>query len=112
MGNSFLDKMFDGAEAIVGGLEKSKELAEPYPDEDKDDNVIDVESRDSRGKVVWGVDKEVSTHHLFSDFTTTALCGRHFDASQLINRKTELDDGNFKCCGGCLRILQSRYEHG
>ena len=112
MGDSFLDKMFDGAEAIVGGLEKSKELAEPYPDDDKESKIIDVESRDSRTKIIWGVDKEVSTHHLFSDFNTTALCGRHFDSSQLVSRKTGLDDGNFKCCGGCLRILQSRYEHG
>ena len=108
---NFLDKMFDGAEAIVGGLEKSKELSEPYPEE-KQSRIIDVEESKTVSKLIWGVDREVSTHHLFSDFTTTALCGRHFDASQLSNRKTELDDGNFECCGGCLRILQSRYEHG
>lgn len=112
MGDSFLDKMFDGAEAIVGGLEKSKELSDPYPDDEKQSRIIDVEEDKPASKLLWGVDKEVSTHHLFSDFTTTALCGRHFDAGQLINRKTELDDGNFKCCGGCLRILQSRYERG
>jgi hypothetical protein len=105
----FLDKMFSGAEAIVGGLEKSKELAEPYPNEDK---VIDAEYKHTNAKLVWGVDKEVSTWHLFSDFTTTGLCGRYFDANQLTNRKTELEDGNYKCCGGCLRILQSRYERG
>ena len=109
-GSGFLDKMFDSAEAIVGGIEKSKELAEPYPEEK--DEVIDAEFKHSRSKLIWGVDKEVSTHHLFSDFTTTAICGRHFDAHQLTNRKTELEDGNFKCCGGCLRILQSRYERG
>jgi len=109
-GSGFLDKMFDGAEAIVGGLEKSKELSDPYPD-DEDEKIIDVEFKHTNAKLVWGV-AEASSHHLFSDFTTTALCGRFFDASQLTNRKTELGDGNFKCCGGCLRILQSRYERG
>lgn len=111
---NFLDNMFDGVEAIVGGLEKSKELADPLPPDDEDEinekRVIDVKS--PRQKLIWGVDREVSAHHIFVDFTTTALCGRFFDAHQLTNRKTELDDGNFKCCGGCLRILQARYEHG
>ncbi len=107
---SFLDKMFDHADAAVGVLEKSKELSEPYPVEKEE--VQDAEFKHSNSKLIWGVDRETSAHHLFSDFTTTSICGRFFDAHQLDNRKTEMGDGNFKCCGGCLRQLQVRYERG
>jgi hypothetical protein len=110
--DNFIDKLFGGMESIVGGLEKSKEMADPLPPEEDDEHDKIINAKSSNPKLIWGVDSEVSTHHLFSDFTTSALCGRFFDASQLSNRKTEIGDGNFKCCGGCLRILQSRYERG
>ena len=103
--------MFDGMEAVVGGLEKSKELADPLPDDDHE-KIIDAEFKSHKPQLIWGSDKESHSFHLFEDFKTTALCSRFFDANQLGTRKTELDDGYFKVCGGCLRVLHSRYRHG
>jgi hypothetical protein len=112
---NFLDKMFDGADAIIGGIEESKKLSDPYPEEEKheDNDSIDAEfsHTNKRADIIWGVDKENHNHHIFEGFKTTALCGRFFDAHQLGNRKTELDDGAFKCCGGCIRQLQAKYRN-
>jgi hypothetical protein len=105
-----LDKIFDVADSIVGGIEKSKELADPLPDDNTSDAEF-IETKSPKIDLIWGVDKEVSTFHIFEGFKTTALCNRFFDPGQLMSRKTEMDDGAFKCCGGCLRSLQNKYKH-
>jgi hypothetical protein len=116
---SFLDKMFDGADMIIGGLEKSKELSDPYPEEKIDrneDKIIDAEftshkssspsSSPSKPKLIWGFTKE---YHIFEGFTQSSICGSFFEPEDITDRKTEMDGSRIICCGICLRILHSKY---
>lgn len=109
---SFLDKMFDGADMIIGGLEKSKELSEPYPEEsvNKKEDIIDAEFTSSKSiakpKLIWGFTKE---YHLFEGFSAFSLCGMSFEPKEITDRKTEMDGSRIICCGTCLRILHSKY---
>jgi hypothetical protein len=116
---NIIDNLFDGMEAIVGGLEKAKEVADPLPPAERDHpdkNVIDVEDAEfthqkaDKKDLLWGVDREVSTFHVFEGFSRIAVCQRSFDETQVTNRRTEMDDGNYKCCGGCLRWLHNKYK--
>ena len=114
---SFLDKMFDGADMIIGGLEKSKELSDPYPEEKIDDtytrhsgkDIIDAEfthKSTTKPKLVWGFTKE---YHLFEGFAQSSICGSFFEPNDITDRKTEMDNSRIICCGICLRILHSKY---
>lgn len=106
-----IDSFFDGMESIVGGIEKSKEIADPLPSEDNTIDAEFVEAKTTKLDLIWGCDKEFSTYHIFEGFKTSSLCNRHFDPSQLGSRRTEMDDGNYKCCGGCLRSLHNKYRN-
>ena len=112
-----LDSIFGAMESIVGGLEKAKEVADPLPPDHSDKDIIDVEDAEfthqktEKLDLLWGVDREVSTFHIFEGFSKVSACQRTFDLSQLANRKTEMDDGNYKCCGGCLRWLHNKYKN-
>ena len=116
---SFLDKMFDGADMIIGGLEKSKELSDPYPEEKinrnndpEDKDIIDAEFTSHIGKatakpkLIWGFVKE---YHLFEGFSHSSVCGSSFELKEITDRKTEMDGSRIICCGICLRILHSKY---
>lgn len=113
-----LDKMFDGMEAVVGGLERSKALSDPLPNEDIEDaeytdyrNPERSDNIEEKKDLLWGLDKEALAFHIFEGFGKTSLCNRHFDASQLSSRRTEMEDGFYKCCGGCLRSLHNKYKN-
>lgn len=63
---NFLDNMFDSMEQVVGGLEKSKQLADDKEiAKDKDENIIDAEFEESEsGKLVDSRMKQDPSHRL------------------------------------------------
>jgi len=119
---NFLDKMFDGLETVVGGIEKSKELSgdndvidAKFKDikdvEDLNDkDVIDIpESSPKKARMLFVTTTET---HILEGVSRSFICGSFAEPIEIISRKTEMNDGPTLCCGTCFRILYSRYMNG
>lgn len=110
---SFIDKMFDAADEVVGALETNHELSKETSEKPHEE-VIEAEyTHTPKTKYIWGfVDGSVSGFHLFSGFSISSLCGRTFEPLQIKTRKAEMegtsDSSMVNCCCTCLRILQSK----
>jgi len=108
----FLDKLFDGAEAVVGTMEKGSEYVDTGDKEEKieDAEVVSYKPvKVIKQALIWGA---IGTdHHLFEGMRSDSLCGREFELSDFKYRKTEMDsDGVVNCCGTCVRILHNKYK--
>jgi hypothetical protein len=115
-----VDKFFDVAESIVGGMEKGSKLV--YVEGEEKEEVEDAEivsestqllrhsPKVIKPALLWGA---IGTdHHVFEGFSLSSMCGREFENSQFKYRKTEMDmDGIVNACGTCLRILHNRYKN-
>jgi len=103
---NFLDKMFDGMEAVVGGIERSKELS-------GDSDTRDVEDLNKKyievpvnPRLVFVMTTEL---HMSEGHAKSFLCGSFAEAVEVVSRKTEIPEGRHLTCGTCIRILYSRY---
>lgn len=119
---NFVDKMFDMAEEVVGGMEKSKEFAEGPASKDdaidaeftetkKDIHIYTKESK--QPKLLFGVVS--NTYHLFEGFAQSGICGQFFEKSDITDRRTEAPgekvDSRANFCCSCVRIIHARYQH-
>ena len=99
-----LDTLFDAADKVVGGMEKSKELSDPLPEDDDDEmwhpdkslsrvgraGVLKTQSQAGKVDIIWITNAEGETHISVITSPYNPICSRSFESFEITSRKFEM----------------------